>query len=187
MKIVKETLPLAGKPYVETTEIMTRYNPFFEKAGTQKVAEQLPAKQVLRISEMLSSLGFSVQLLGSRNYVLKKLQLMRIKHLTLLRQAFIQHNHQRFQKEFSPHQPYGKFEKYKTGVEKADLKKLAKLIKICGMLLQTKVYLFWKNQKELVKSIKISLGSLNTHSCESLRLSYELSCVLSAFFCLFCC
>jgi len=36
VKIVKETLPLAGKPYVETTEVMARYNPFFEKAGTQK-------------------------------------------------------------------------------------------------------------------------------------------------------
>jgi len=51
----------------------------------------------------------------------------------------------RISKEFSPHQPYGKFEKYKVGVEKADLEKLAKLIKICAMLLQTKVYLFWKN------------------------------------------
>jgi len=61
-------------------------------------------------------------------------------------QAFIQHNHQRFQKEFNPHQPYGKFKKYKAGVEKADLEKLAKLIKICGMLLQTKVYLFWENE-----------------------------------------
>jgi len=69
---------------------------------------------------------------------------MRAKHLTRLRQSFIQNNHQRFQKEFSPHQPYGKLEKYKAGVEKADLEKLAKLIKICGMLLQTKVYLFWK-------------------------------------------
>jgi len=68
---------------------------------------------------------------------------MRAKHLTLLRQTFIQHNHQRFQKEFSPHQPYGKFRKYKAGVEKADLEKVAKLIRICGMLLQTKVYLFW--------------------------------------------
>ncbi len=70
---------------------------------------------------------------------------MRVKHLIRLRQAFIQHNHQRFQKEFSPHQPYGKAEKYKAGVENADLEELAKLIKICGMLLQTKVYLFWRN------------------------------------------
>jgi len=99
----------------------------------------------LRIAETFQKLGFNVHLLGSRNYVLKKLQLMRAKHLTRLRQAFIQHNHQRFRKEFSPHQPYGKIETYKAGVEEADLEKLAKLIKICGMLLQTKVYLFWKN------------------------------------------
>jgi len=69
---------------------------------------------------------------------------VKTEQLTLLRQAFSQHNHQRFQKQFSPHQPYGEFEKYRAGVENADLEKLAKLIKICGMLLQTKVYLFWK-------------------------------------------
>jgi len=62
-------------------------------------------------------------------------------------EAFIQNKAPRFMKYFFPHQPYGKFEKYKAGVEKADLKKLAKLIKICGMLRQTKVYLFWKKGK----------------------------------------
>lgn len=39
----------------------------------------------------------------------------------------------------------GKTEKYKTGI--ASLEKLAKLIKICGMLLQTKVYLFWEKSE----------------------------------------
>jgi len=29
VKLVKEMLPLAGKHYVETTEVMTRYNTFF--------------------------------------------------------------------------------------------------------------------------------------------------------------
>ena len=126
---------------------MAKYNPFGEKAGMQKIAEQPPPKEALRIEETLQKLGFNVQLLGSRNYVLKKLQYMKPKHLTRLRQAFIQHDHQRFQKEFSPHQPYGKFEKYKAGIEKADLEKMAKLIKICGMLLQTKVYLLWKKSE----------------------------------------
>ena len=113
----------------------------------QKIAEQPPPKEALYIAQTLVKLGFNVQLLNSRNHVLKKLQHMKAKHLTLLRQSFIQHNHQRFQKEFSPHQPYVKFERYKASVEKASLEKLAKLIKICGMLLQTKVYLFWKNGK----------------------------------------
>jgi hypothetical protein len=35
-KIVAETLPQAGKPYVETIAVMAKYNPFFEKAGMTK-------------------------------------------------------------------------------------------------------------------------------------------------------
>jgi hypothetical protein len=72
---------------------------------------------------------------------------MKDKHLTQIRQVFIRHNHQHFQKQFSAsYGPYGEFEKYKACVENADLEKLTKLIKICGMLLQTKVYLFWKKK-----------------------------------------
>jgi len=145
VKLVRETLPLTGTPFVEMVAVMAKYNPFGEKAGMQKIAEQPPPKEALRIAETLQKLGLNVHLLGSTTYVLKKLQRMKGKQLNLLRQAFIQHNHQRFQKEFSPHQPYGKKKKYKTGVEKANLEKLAKLIKICSMLLQTKVYLFWES------------------------------------------
>jgi hypothetical protein len=47
-------------------------------------------------------------------------------------------------KEFSFHDPYGRSESYRKEVEHADLKKLSKLIGMCGMLLQTKVYLFWE-------------------------------------------
>jgi hypothetical protein len=46
-------------------------------------------------------------------------------------------------KEFSFHDPYGKCKLYKEAVQTADLEKLTKLIGICAMLLQTKVYLFW--------------------------------------------
>jgi hypothetical protein len=46
-------------------------------------------------------------------------------------------------KEFSFHDPYGKSKIYKEAVENADLEKLTKLVGICGLLLQTKVYLFW--------------------------------------------
>jgi hypothetical protein len=52
-------------------------------------------------------------------------------------------------KEFSFHDPYGKSKFYKEALETADLEKLTKLIGICGMLLQAKVYLFWKNEPAL--------------------------------------
>ena len=51
-------------------------------------------------------------------------------------------------KEFFYHKPYGKVRLFKEKVDKADFEKLAKLIKIVGLLLQTKVYLFWSARKK---------------------------------------
>ena len=57
------------------------------------------------------------------------------------------HNkHPRFKKEVpgpGRRQPFFEAAEYKCCIESADLAKLAKLIRIVGMLLQTKVYLFW--------------------------------------------
>ncbi|MEM3357197.1 MAG: GNAT family N-acetyltransferase, partial [Candidatus Bathyarchaeia archaeon] len=38
VKLVRETLALAGTPFVEALAVMARYNPFFERAGMQKIA-----------------------------------------------------------------------------------------------------------------------------------------------------
>jgi hypothetical protein len=47
-------------------------------------------------------------------------------------------------KSFSYHLPFGTKEAYVKEIIAADLGKLASLIRICGFLMQTKVYLFWK-------------------------------------------
>jgi len=144
VKLVKETLPLAGTPYVEMLAVMAKYNPFAEKAGMQKITEQPPPKEALRIAETLQYLGFNIQLLGSQKYVLNKLQTLRGEDLAKVREAFIKHSHTRFMKYFFSHIPYGKKELYVKEIMKANLDKLAQLIKVCGMLMQTKVYLFWQ-------------------------------------------
>ena len=61
------------------------------------------------------------------------------------REAFDKNSHPRFKKEFaySRHQPFGVASDYVRCIRNADSEKLARLIKIVGMLLQTKVYLFW--------------------------------------------
>jgi hypothetical protein len=63
--------------------------------------------------------------------------------------VFIKNKHPRFKKEFASgrHQPFGNSFDYIISIEKADIEKIAKLIKIVGMLLQTKVYLFWSNRR----------------------------------------
>jgi len=52
--------------------------------------------------------------------------------------------HLRYIKEFFYHEPYGKRQLYQHEVHTASLEKLGKLIHITALLLQTKVYLFWR-------------------------------------------
>jgi len=144
-KLVRETLEKCGTPIVETTAVMAKYNPFFERAGMTKIQETKPSKQTLAIRETLAKLGFNSTLLGSEKYALSQLRRLTNKELSTVRKAFIQNAHPRFLKEFFSRQPYGKHDLCKQKVQTASLEKLAKLIGICAMLLQTKVYLFWHN------------------------------------------
>jgi len=145
VKLVRETLAKAGTPYVEMPAVMAKYNPFGEKAGMQKIAEQPPPKEALAIAEILQKLGFNIQLLGSEKYVLNKLQTLNDESLEKVREAFIKHCHTRFMKYFFPHLLFGHKKDYVEEIMKASLERLARLIKVCGFLLQTKVYLFWEN------------------------------------------
>jgi GNAT superfamily N-acetyltransferase len=146
-KLVHDTLPLAGTPFVEMVAVMAKYNPFAEKAGMQKIIEQPPSKEASQVSEVLSRLGFNLQLLGSEGYVKEKLEALTTEQLATLKEAFIKNGHPRFMKEFGACQnaAYGKKADYVEGIKDASRTKMAKLIKIVSVLLQTKIYLFWQN------------------------------------------
>ena len=146
-RIIRETLALAGTPYVEMVAVMAKYNPFAEKAGLRKVVEQKPLESVLRVAELLSQFGFDLPLLSSDRYVLEKLKRLSHAEVGKLKELFVKNKHPRFRKEFavSRHQPFGKTSDYVQCIKNADSGKMAKLAKIVGMLLQTKVYLFWSN------------------------------------------
>jgi ABC-type ATPase with predicted acetyltransferase domain len=145
-KLIRETLPIVGTPYVEMIAVMAKYSPFAEKAGMQKIAEQQSVKSVSEVSKALSELGFDLKLLGSERYVQGKLQSISIEQINRLKEAFIKNKHPRFKKEFtiSRHQPFGKTSDYRLSIRNADYEKIAKLVKLVGMLMQTKVYLFWR-------------------------------------------
>jgi len=148
-KLVKETLPLAGTPYVEMPAVMAKYNPFAEKAGMKKIAEQLPPRGAIKIAETLQWLGFNIHLLGSEKYVLNKLHTLTKREIAIIKEVFIKNSHARFMKYFFCHMPFGKKEVYAKEVTKASLERLTQLIRVCGFLLQTKVYLFWKSTNNL--------------------------------------
>ena len=144
-KLIQETLPQTGTPYVELIAVMAKYSPFAEKAGMQKVSEQQTSESVSKVSKVLLELGFDLQLLGSERYVLGKLESLGTDQMCKLKETFLQSNHPRFKREFavSRHQPYGKTTDYQIAIQKSEPTKIAKLIKLVGMLMQTKVYLFW--------------------------------------------
>jgi len=149
-KIIRETLASAGTPYVEIVAVMAKYNPFAEKAGLKKVVEQKPLESIVEIAELLSRLGFDLPLLSSERYVLEKLNLSEAAKIEELKELFAKNKHPRFKKEFTAgrHKPFGKTSDYLIAVENADANKLAKLVKLVGMLMQTKAYLFWDIQDE---------------------------------------
>jgi len=141
-KLVRETLEKCGTPYVETTAVMARYNPFFERAGMTKIQETTPPKQATTIRETLAELGFNATLLSSQQYVKSQLKRLKQTEVNTLKQAFMKNAHHRFLQELC-HHPYGNRKLYKKKMQTASVDKLAKLIYITALLLQTKVYLFW--------------------------------------------
>jgi len=145
-KLVRDTLELASTEYVEMSAVMAKYNPFAEKAGLKKIVEQQPPKEALNITRILQQLGFNLQLLGSERYVLSRLQALDDGDILKIREVFIKQRHTRFMKSFSYHLPFGTKDAYVKEITAADLNKLASLIKICGFLMQTKVYLFWSKE-----------------------------------------
>jgi hypothetical protein len=100
-KLVHDTLSLAGTEYVEMSAVMAKYNPFAEKAGMKRIAEQAPPKEATRIVGLLRELGFNEQLLGSSTCVVSKLQTLTEKDVLKIREAFAKHRHTRFMKSAS--------------------------------------------------------------------------------------
>lgn len=149
VKLVKETLPLIGKPYVETVAVMARYNPFFERGGMIKVAESTPNERVIAALEKLSEIGFNPVFLSSEAYNMKKLrssdhvlsQVRDVLKEVSRRSGIYRKRLASIGKAFLKHKEFCEL------VDKADIPKLARMLKILSILAQKKVYLFWKKSE----------------------------------------
>lgn len=150
-KLVGETLGLAGTPCVEMVAVMAKHNPFAEKAGMKRIVEQSAPKEALKIVEVLERLGFNRRLLGCEKLSVNKLTGLSEKDVNKVREAFVENSHPRFMKYFAGHEVFVNKHVYTELIRKASLEKLAHLTKVCGFLLQTKVYLFWKQPRKTKK------------------------------------
>jgi hypothetical protein len=136
--------------YVEMVAVMPKYNPFAERAGMHKVLVKDPPKQALKVASVLLGLGFDLRFLGSQRYVKGKLEGLSPGQLAELKDVFLHKGHPMLREILGTirHKKGAISKDYAGELEKADLDKLTRLIKITGVLLQTKVYLFWKAIKD---------------------------------------
>lgn len=144
VRLVRETLPLAARPYVETIAVMARYNPFFEKAGMEKIIESHGHESVRHAVEKLEKLGFKPYTLASTEANSQLLRTFNKEELEEIKTILLTVSPGYYKRLKSTSKPYVKREEFKEFLEGASPGTIAKLISRLAVLAQTKVYLFWR-------------------------------------------
>jgi ABC-type ATPase with predicted acetyltransferase domain len=147
--LVKGTLPLIDRRYVETIAVMAKYNPFFEKAGMTKIAERKPHKSILKAVEQLQKLGFNPVFLASKQMNQQKLESVNLKQVAEVKQALLSVSNIYYKRLASAGQAFLTRADFEKTLKSTTLEKLAQMLSALSVLTQTKVYLFWKNPYDL--------------------------------------
>ena len=138
VKLLRESLPICGKPNVEMIAVMARYNPFAEHAGMTKVCESKPDKSILNAIEKLEKIGFTSYLLVVPEYNLRMLD-ARVQQVKEILKIFSYPYNRRIAGA------HGRFTKkeYIEWLHKVEKFELARALTRLAQLNQSKVYLFW--------------------------------------------
>jgi ABC-type transport system involved in cytochrome c biogenesis ATPase subunit len=144
-KLVKDTLLFAGTPYVEAVAVMAKYNPFFEKAGLQKIAESTPRQTILDALSQLEKLGFDAALMGSTNYNEQKTAKTGIQPVIAVLTDLSQHDGSIRRRIAPTKNLYPRHEQFAEKIKTFTPAQLAAALKTLSFASQTKTYLFWQN------------------------------------------
>ncbi|MEM1515212.1 MAG: hypothetical protein QXH24_04085 [Candidatus Bathyarchaeia archaeon] len=112
----------------------------------KKVVESSSSSELMEIIEVPHKMNFNISLLSCEKYVVERLKSLDEDKIKSLRGLFSRYRHPRLTKALGVSNPYCEKQIYVEMLGKTDVKKLAKLIKICGILAQTKVYLFYQQK-----------------------------------------
>jgi ABC-type ATPase with predicted acetyltransferase domain len=145
--LVKQTLPLADRRYVETIAVMAKYNPFFEKAGMTRIAERTPHKSIEKAIEQLQTLGFNPVFLASKQMNQQILEKMAAKQILQVKQALLSVSNIYYKRLASSGKAFLTQKDFQETLANATTEKLAQMLAALSVLNQTKIYLFWKNPK----------------------------------------
>ncbi len=139
-KLLHDSLPKCGKPYVEMIAVMARYNPFAEHAGMTKVCESKPDKSILESVAKLEELGFISYLLSVPEINKRMLKKQGDQVKEILCNFGYPYN-----RRIAGHHGHFNKEDYQKWLKKAELDDLSRALRRLAQLNQSKVYLFWKN------------------------------------------
>jgi len=140
-RLVRETLPLVNRRYVELVAVMAQYNPFAEHAGMRKIQESTPDAKVFSAIEELRALGFNPVLLASEGANLRRLSQLTSEEIDKVREILLTVPY--YKRFISGQKPYYRREEIRKWLWNQDLPSLAKRLKTLSVLSETKVYLFW--------------------------------------------
>jgi ABC-type ATPase with predicted acetyltransferase domain len=140
-KLLRDSLPKCGKPYVEMIAVMARYNPFAEHAGMKKICESKPDKSILEAVAKLEKLGVTPYLLAVPEYNKRMLEGRVLQVKEILDSFGYPYN-----RRIAGQHGHFTIKDYRNWLKKAEIGDLAQALRRLAQLNQSKVYLFWKRQ-----------------------------------------
>jgi hypothetical protein len=146
VKLIAETLNEAKTPCVEAVAVMAKYNPFFEKAGMQRIAESKPSEPVLNALSKLELLGFDGSLMASASYNQQVLQQTHAEPILDILIELSKHDGNIRRRLACTKNIYPKHEEFAEKIAELNEVELAEVLKRLSFCAQSKVYLFWKKQ-----------------------------------------
>lgn len=135
VKLVKDTMPMTGYPYIETLAVMAKVNPFFEHAGMTRIYTEPPEerdKGYGNALQTLEQLGFDLELITSAAYNYQILQSLSDEQRPICRDILLRH---------FVSAKYGGTQ-FKQGIETGDLESMAMCLSKARLDM---AYLIWKS------------------------------------------
>jgi ABC-type lipoprotein export system ATPase subunit/GNAT superfamily N-acetyltransferase len=146
-RLVGKTLAQAGTACVEAVAVMARYNPFFERAGMQRIAESKPSPHVTNVLEHLGELGFDCALLAGVQYGERVVSEVGREAVLNVLEELSKRDAGVRRRLTGLRNVYPKHEEFMAKICELDAAGLAKAIKRLSFMAQTKVYLFWRKEQ----------------------------------------
>ena len=125
---------------------MAKYNPFFEKAGMQRIAESKPSMYVSHALEELEKLGLDTSLMASTCYNEQKLRQSAVRPIVEILTELSQHDGSVRRRVACTKNIYPKHEEFTAKIAQLGTSELSVALKRLSFCAQSKVYLFWKKQ-----------------------------------------